>query len=112
MSSYQIESFYPFKIKPMWNYFIKEHYSFWAICGYLFFEFVKPQALFPIIDFLPWAQLLLMLALAGAVLDPTVKWVSSVTNIFIILFLFMILVSIAFARYPEVSKLYIMDFFG
>lgn len=112
MSSNQLESFYPFKVKPMWNYFRKEHYSFWAICGYLFFEFVKPQALFPAIDFLPWAQLLLMLAMAGAILDPTVKWVSSITNVLIISFLVTILISIAFAQYPEVSKFHFMDFFG
>lgn len=112
MSGDQLESFYSFKVKAMWNYFKKEHYSFWAICGYLFFEFVKPQALFPVIDILPWAQLFLMLAMVGALLDSTVKWVSSAANIFIILFLGTIIISIAFAQYPDISKRYFMDFFG
>lgn len=108
----KIEDFYAFKVKNMWAYFKSQHYSFWMICGYLFFEFVKPQALFPIIDFLPWAELLLIGAMIGAFVDPTVKWVSSVANIFIVLFLITILVSIAAAAYPEISRKYFMLFFS
>src|SRR6188768_1944714 len=95
------ESFYAFKVASMWRYFKSQHFSFWMICGYLFFEFVKPQALFPFIDFLPWAQMLLIGAMVGAFADPTVKHVSSIANIYIVLFLITILVSIATAAYPE-----------
>ncbi|HSC68113.1 MAG TPA: DUF5935 domain-containing protein, partial [Cellvibrio sp.] len=108
----EVESFYAFKIAPMWRYFKKQHFSFWMICGYLFFEFVKPQALFPFIDFLPWAQLLLVGAMIGAFMDPTVKWVSSAANLYIILFLFTILISIAFAAYPAVARDNFMLFFS
>lgn len=108
----EIESFYAFKVVPMWRYFKKQHFSFWMICGYLFFEFVKPQALFPFIDFLPWAQLLLIGAMVGAFVDPTVKWVSSVANIYIVLFLITILISIATAMYPEFSHQNFILFFN
>lgn len=112
MSNETVENFYAFKVAPMWRYFKKQHFSFWMICGYLFFEFVKPQALFPVIDFLPWAQLLLMGAMVGAFVDPTVKWVSAVPNFYIAAFFIMILISILLARYPDVSKFHFMDFFG
>lgn len=112
MSNETVENFYAFKVAPMWRYFKKQHFSFWMICGYLFFEFVKPQALFPQIDVLPWAQLLLMGAMVGAFTDPTVKWVSSAANVYIILFLITILISIATATYPEYSHKYFMLFFS
>lgn len=107
-----VQDFYAFRIMNMWVYFISQHFSFWMICGYLFFEFVKPQALYPQIDFLPWAQLLLIGAMVGAFVDPTVKWVSSAANIYITLFFITILISIATAFYPEVSHKNFMLFFG
>ena len=112
MSNETVENFYAFRVAPMWRYFKKQHFSFWMICGYLFFEFVKPQALYPQIDVLPWAQLLLMGAMVGAFVDPTVKWVSSAANVYIILFLITILISIATATYPEFSHQNFMLFFS
>jgi putative inorganic carbon (HCO3(-)) transporter len=107
-----VKDFYAFSIKNMFAYFFKQHFSFWMICGYLFFEFVKPQALYPQIDFLPWAQLLLMGAMIGAFVDPTIKMVSSVANVYITLFLVTILISIATAFYPQFSRSNFMLFFS
>jgi len=112
MSNETVDNFYVFKVGPMWRYFKKQHFSFWMICGYLFFEFVKPQALFPAIDFLPWAQLLLLGAMIGVFIDPSIKWVSAAPNLYITAFFITILMSIVLARYPEVSKFHFMDFFG
>ena len=94
ISSDKSEDFYVFKFGVMWRYFKKQHLSFWMICGYLFVEFVRPQSLFPAIDILPWAQLLLLGACIGAFTDPTVKWVSSPANKWIILFQLFIIISI------------------
>ncbi len=110
--AYTIEDFYAFKFGPMWSYLKGQHFSFWMICCYLIFEFVRPQALIPSIDFLPWAQLFLMGSLAGAVMDPTVKWASSPANKWMILFLITICISIFTAHFPDISKKHFMDFFG
>lgn len=107
-----IDEIYAFKVGGMWRHFKKEHFSFWMICAYLFFEFVRPQGLFPVIDVLPWTQLFLVGALGGAIMDPTVKWTSSPANKWITLFLIWILISIQTATYPEISKKHFMDFFG
>ncbi len=109
---YTIQDFYAFKVGPMWRYFKSQHFSFWMICCYLFFEFVRPQALIPSIAFLPWAQLFLIGSLAGAVMDPSVKWVSNIANKFIVLFLITICICILTAQYPEVAKKHFMDFFS
>ncbi|MEN0037251.1 MAG: O-antigen ligase family protein [Cellvibrio sp.] len=109
---FNTEEFYAFKVKYMWDFFRSQHFSFWMICGYLFVEFVKPQLIFGWIDFLPWAQLLLMGALAGAFTDATIKWVASSANILIILFLITILLSVLNAIYPEVARMQFMLFFS
>ena len=107
-----VEDFYAFKFGAMWRYFKAQHFSFWMICCYLFFEFVRPQSLLPAIDFLPWAQLFLMGSLVGAFADPTVKWVSNAANKFIIIFFITICISILTALFPDVSQKHFMDFFG
>jgi len=107
-----IEDFYAFRVGAMWRYFKSQHYSFWMICCYLFFEFVRPQSIFPQLDILPYAQLFLLGALVGSFADPTVKWVSSLGNKLIIFFFITLVISIFTAIYPEVSKKHFMDFFG
>ena len=108
-----MEEFYAFRIKAMWQFFWKEHFSFWAICGYLFFEFVRPQSIFPVIDFLPWSQLFIIFAAIGMFLDPTVKWVSSPANKWIILFCITIVIATYITpSYPKISQKYFMFFFG
>ncbi len=107
-----VEDFYAFRVKNMWTYFKSQHFSFWMICGYLFFEFVKPQALFPAISVIPWAQLLLMGALVGVFTDPSIKKVSSSANVLLIIFSILIAISIFTATYPEHSKKYYMDFYS
>lgn len=112
MSNETVENFYAFKVAPMWRYFKKQHFSFWMICGYLFFEFVRPQSLFPQIDVLPWAQLLLIGAMIGAFVDPTVKWVSSGANTLIIFFFITIVISILTATYSDVAQDHFTLFFS
>jgi putative inorganic carbon (HCO3(-)) transporter len=105
-----VDDFYVFKVKSMWAYFKGQHFSFWMICAYLFFEFVRPQALFPVISVIPWAQLFLVGALLGALTDSSVKHVPTAANIYVALFLLLILISIPLAFRPEISMLFLMEF--
>jgi putative inorganic carbon (hco3(-)) transporter len=107
-----VEDFYIFKIGAMWRYFKKEHFSFWMICGYMVAEFVRPQVMFPALQIIPWAQLFLVGALLGAILDSGVKWVSLPANKWMISFLICILLASASAVYPDVSWRHTMDFLG
>ncbi|MEP1216130.1 MAG: O-antigen ligase family protein [Marinobacter sp.] len=97
------EDLYSLNIGMNWRYFKSESFAFWMICMYLFFEYVRPQSIYPIIDFLPWTQLSIIGALLGCFADRTVRWVSSSVNVLLILFLITILLSSAFAYFPSVS---------
>ncbi len=108
--NYEVSDFYAFRFGAMWNYFKGQHFSFWMICCYLFFEFVRPQALIPQIDVVPWAQLFLVGSFVGFFVDQSVKKISSAVNVYIVLFTLLISISIFTAVYPDVSKEHFMDF--
>lgn len=97
------EDFYSLKIGLIWQYFKSESFAFWMICIYLFFEYVRPQSIYPAIDFLPWTQMAVIGALLGCFADKTVRWVSSSVNVLLILFLIIILISSVYAYFPQVS---------
>jgi len=107
-----VEDFYFLKIGNMWRYMKTQHFSFWMMCCYIFFEYSRPQAIFPIIDFLPWAQIFILMSLAGAILDPTVRWVSHPMNVLMNAFAVLIFLSSIYAVYPDVSKEHYIDFYG
>lgn len=96
-----IQSFYSLHIGAMWRYFKTETLAFWAISAYLFLEYVRPQSIYPMLDFLPWTQLAVLGALVGCLQDKSVKWVSSPINTGLILFLLTILLSSVLAYWPS-----------
>ena len=107
-----VEDFYFLKIGNMWRYMKTQHFSFWMICCYIFFEYTRPQAIFPAIDILPWAQMFILLSMVGAVLDPTVRWISSPMNWLLNIFAVLIFLSSVYAVYPEISKEHYIDFYS
>ncbi|MBW4933408.1 O-antigen ligase family protein [Marinobacter sp. F4206] len=98
-----IEEFYKLHIGAMWRYFTRETFAFWMICTYFFLEYVRPQSIYPALNFLPWSQLALLGALVGCFQDKSVKWVSSALNIWLIFFLILILLSSTFAYWPSIA---------
>ena len=95
--------FYSLRVGRVWKYFAGESFAFWMVCGYLLVEYVRPQSLYPAIDFLPWTQLTVIGAILGCFTDKTIKWVSSPANKLLILLFLIILASSYFAYFPEVS---------
>lgn len=107
-----IDDFYFMQIKRMWQYFKTEHFSFWMICAYLFFEFARPQSIYRSIDILPWAQLFLIGSLAGAFMDKSVKWVPSVISKWLVLYALVIFAASLNAYYPKISQTHYIDFYS
>jgi O-antigen ligase len=106
-----IQDFYALNLGAMWRYFKSETLAFWMICAYLFLEYVRPQSIYPALDFLPWTQIAVLGALAGCFLDKSVRWVSSSINVWLILFFIAILLSSFFAYWPEVSYDQLQNFY-
>src|SRR5690606_30660593 len=100
------------KLKAIWAFFKKEHPAFWAICGYLFIEYVRPQTIIDALDILPWGKLFIALSIIGWLMDRSVRWVTDSTNKWMVLFLLVIILASYNAYWPAVSWFHFMDFFG
>lgn len=107
-----IEDFYSIKLRSYWAQFKREHFSFWMICGYLFFEYVRPQSIYPSIDFLPWAQVFLLGSLVGLLMDKNRRLVFDIAHVWMVLFLLVVILASVTARYPDYAWKHFMDFFG
>ena len=104
-----LEDFYAIKVGQIFKHFTREHFAFWSICAYLFFEYVRPQSIVPALDFIPWASLFMALALVGCTADKTTKWVSDAANAWFTVFMLLILASSFNAIYPEWSWRFFFD---
>lgn len=106
------DSFFFLKVRPMFTFVKKQHFSFWMICFYLFFEYTRPQSIYPAISFLPWSQLFLIGALIGSFLDNTCRWVNSRATFLLVFFAIAIFLSSIFAVYPDISQKHYIDFYS
>ena len=65
-------------LRPMalWQAMRRQPVSVWAVYAYLFFEYVRPQTIYPWLDVLPFARLSLITAAVAALLEASArrKW--------------------------------------
>ena len=57
-----LEGVYRFRLREIWQRLRAEPFYFWLFCGYLFFEYFRPQGIYPVINFFPWARTLILAA--------------------------------------------------
>ena len=98
-----IQDYYALRIGPMWRGLREESWAFWWLCIYFFFEYVRPQSIYSVIDVLPWTQISLIAALLTMRTDKTVTWVKSPANTVFILFYLLVFLSCLFAFHPATS---------
>jgi O-antigen ligase len=98
-----IADFYAVRVGALWAGLKGEHVCFWALCSYFFFEYVRPQSIYPVIDVIPWAQISLLITLVTVFSDRSVKWVSNIENKLFFLFAIIIILSGIFAFMPQLS---------
>jgi O-antigen ligase len=66
-------SLYTLRAQSIWRFLMTQPASYWLICIYLFFEYVRPQSIYAAIDLLPWAMLSIVLC-GGAFLMEGRSW--------------------------------------
>jgi len=107
-----MEGLYSLSPRAIWTVLKDEHFSFWMVCGYLVLEYFRPQSIIPALDVVPWDKLFVGLCAVSLLADPQRRWVRNRTNLWMTLFLGVIVFSSFFAEYPTVSWSHWFDFFG
>jgi putative inorganic carbon (hco3(-)) transporter len=68
-ASDSLDDVYSLKIGAIWQRMRQEPLHFWLFCGYIFFEYVRPQTIYPVINVLPWGRLFILAALFAVLVD-------------------------------------------
>ena len=104
-----------YRLKPtaIWKAFTADNFAFWMSCAYLFFEYVRPQAIWPGFDAYPyWARTFVILAFIGWLMDPNKKFVWTRISTGVLVFLIIIILSSMNAYWPDISWANFMNFFN
>ena len=91
------------KIKEIWAYLKTQDASFWLINIYLFFEYVRPQTLYPVIDIIPYAQIVLILTIVLFFLKKDHIYTKNIINKLLIFYFIIVIASSINALSPDAA---------
>ena len=80
-----------------------EHWAYWLVLLYIIFEYLRPQTMYPALDIIPWGKAILVVTIIIAYFENALFKVKNVANVYINLFLAVIILSTIFALSPQVS---------
>lgn len=112
IASHPLADLFALRLSAIWSALKSEHISFWAICGYLIVEYVRPQSILPSLNVLPWAQTFILLSTLSWIADKNRRWVKDPANTWMSIFLVVLILAGLTAYWPEISRKYFMNFFG
>ena len=98
-----MERLYSLQLGEIISVIKKEGWSFFFICLYLFFEYVRPQSIYSTLDIFPWVPLILVLAVFFLMGEGSVKNKPNVLNKLIVLYAIIVLLSSIFSYRPSIS---------
>jgi len=104
-----------YRLKPgtIWKAFTTENFAFWMSSAYLFFEYVRPQAIWPMFDAYPyWARTFIILAFLGCLVDSNRQFIWDRMTTGVILYLILIILSSFYAYWPTISWSRFMEYFN
>lgn len=99
-----MEPLYALHIKSLWSAFTRQSLSFWMVCLYLIFEYVRPQAIYSFLQPIPWSQILILGAPIAYLLEGGGIKAKNPINVWMVLFTIAIGLSWATAQYPEFTQ--------
>jgi putative inorganic carbon (HCO3(-)) transporter len=94
-----------YSLRPMalWAFMRSQPASFWFCCVYIFFEYVRPQQIYPILQTVPWPQIVLGGALITWFIEGASVRTPGLLNAVMGTYAAIILLSCFTAQYPATS---------
>jgi O-antigen ligase len=98
-----MEQLYAIQIRKIISTIREEGWAFIFICAYLFFEYVRPQSIYPFMDVLPWVPIILLLSIGASLLSDGFIVQPNKLNKLMVCYALVVLLSSVFSQYPSVS---------
>lgn len=106
-----MENLYSLNIKVIYQTIRAEGWSFIFICLYLFFEYVRPQTIYPAIDVIPWVPIILFLTIISLLSGGGFKAQPNILNKLMVAYGVIVFLSSVFSQVPNVSFSHWRTFF-
>jgi len=97
------QGLYSLRAATIWQAFRRQPLSFWLVCIYMLFEYVRPQAIYTALQGIPWAEILILATPIAFVLEGGRIRAKNPINLWMIVFSGAVLLSWLFAQYPQAS---------
>lgn len=98
------DELYSLRIGPIAAYILSERLVFILICTYLFFEYFRPQSIYPVLYPVPWTQITIIGALLTYIVDTNRPMVArNAATYLMIAYFLIVLLSSLFGYAPELS---------
>lgn len=95
------------RLGTLWTSLKRQPFSAWAVFAYLFFEYVRPQSIYPALDIVPWAQIALVAATVSILGQAASVRRWTILDTGMVIFTVVLLASCVMATYPEWSWEYV-----
>ncbi|MDD2580659.1 MAG: O-antigen ligase family protein [Desulfuromonadaceae bacterium] len=91
------------RVRDIWAFCKSQDILFWLLNIYLFFEYVRPQTLYPVLDIMPYNRIIIIVMLFLLMVKKNIKLVHNVENRLLLLFFGVVLLSSIFAISPGIA---------
>ncbi len=105
-------SLYALRAYSIWRFLTRQPASYWLVCIYLFFEYVRPQSIYEAIDLLPWATLSIALCVGAFLLEGKSWRFTTPADWLLACFSLVVLLASAAAYFPATSLAALPLFFS
>ncbi len=91
----------------LWAALKNQPFSVWAVFAYLFFEYVRPQTIYPALDILPWARIALISSTISMLVQSASARRWTIIDTGMVVFTAVVLASSVTAKHPDWSWAFI-----
>ena len=98
-----IEALQSLKLRPFLAGLRAESVVFWLLCFYILLEYLRPQAMYPFLDILPWGQVAILACVTGVFITQNKAIGFGAMDAMFIAFSLLVIISGVFAWNPAES---------
>ena len=106
-----MEELYSMRVRKIIDTIFEEGWAFIFICVYLFFEYVRPQTIYPVIDVIPWVPVILLLSFGALFFSGEIRAQPNSLNKLIVCYALVVVLSSVFGKDPALSFAHWRTFF-
>lgn len=103
MTNHPTNSLYSLKLRSILTGLRHESIALWALCFYILMEYIRPQAMYPVLDIVPWGQVAIIACVVSVFVTGSKAIGFGVLDKMFIAFSFLVIMSGVFAWSPQTS---------